>query len=297
MQRVIRSIFVLCSLGFSTVASAQLPPEIMVDKHLIEAEQLHAKEDYARAFNMMEKILALQKEHSLTLPDEFHFKYARVALSADSLKIALESVSKYLSETGKGGEFYKDALGLLIEVEERLKELVVAPEETCVGKPEGSSCWLELNNRPECYVWTDYFFENWSATWTGKCSGNMPDGKGTLSWYSTKEKDGTQTQSKRSESTGHYRRGKMQEQWIIRFTYGTEEGPYVDGKRHGQWIFRDRGGNVRSKGSYVDDKRQGQWIEYYPDGRVMSKGSYVDGNKHGQWIEYYSDGTTGTTTY
>ena len=39
MWSVFRSIFVLFSLGFFTVASAQLPPEIMADKYLIEAEQ------------------------------------------------------------------------------------------------------------------------------------------------------------------------------------------------------------------------------------------------------------------
>ena len=85
----------------------------MVDKHLIQAEQLHAKEDYAGAFKMMEKILALQKEHSLTLPDEFHFKYARVALSADSIKIAFESVNKYLSATGREGAFLQGSTGVV----------------------------------------------------------------------------------------------------------------------------------------------------------------------------------------
>ncbi len=77
MRRVITSIFVLFLLGFSTVAFAQLPPEVMVDKHLMQAEQLLEKKDYIVAFNMMDKIIALQKEHSLTLPDEFHFKYTQ----------------------------------------------------------------------------------------------------------------------------------------------------------------------------------------------------------------------------
>ena len=85
----------------------------------------------------MEKILALQKEHNLTLPDEFHFKYARVALSADSLKIALESVNKYLSTTGKEGEFYKEALALLFDVEVA-QETQISVEETCAGDPERS---------------------------------------------------------------------------------------------------------------------------------------------------------------
>ncbi len=65
----------------------------------------------------MEKIIALQKEHSLTLSDEFHFKYARVALSVDFTQIALESVSKYLSATGKEGKFYNEALELLLKAE------------------------------------------------------------------------------------------------------------------------------------------------------------------------------------
>ena len=104
-------------LSLFAVASAQLPPEIMVDKHLIEAEQLHAAKDYTEAFKVMEKVIALEKEHSLTLPVEFHFKYARVALAADSTRIALESATRYLSATGKGGEFYKEALTLILKAE------------------------------------------------------------------------------------------------------------------------------------------------------------------------------------
>lgn len=52
MQRAIRNIFVLFSLEFFTVASVQLPPEIIVDKHLIQVEQLLDKKDYAGAFNV-----------------------------------------------------------------------------------------------------------------------------------------------------------------------------------------------------------------------------------------------------
>ena len=73
MQSVIRSIFVLFLLGFFTAASAQLPPKVIADKYLIQAEQLIEKKDYIAALNMVEKIIALQNEHNLTLPDEFHF--------------------------------------------------------------------------------------------------------------------------------------------------------------------------------------------------------------------------------
>lgn len=59
---MIRSIFMLFLLGFFANASAQLPPEVIADKYLIQAEQLLEKKDYIAALNMMEKSLALQKE-------------------------------------------------------------------------------------------------------------------------------------------------------------------------------------------------------------------------------------------
>jgi len=130
MQSVIRSFSIAVLLVFFTVASAQLPPEIRVDRYLILAEKYMGDKDYESAFNVMKKILALQKEHNLTLPDEFHFKYARVALSAGHAWIALESVKQYLSAKRKEGQFYKEALALLNKVEQMLPlepEMVVIP--------------------------------------------------------------------------------------------------------------------------------------------------------------------------
>ena len=201
-----RSILILFLLGFFTVVSAQLPPEIMVDKHLIEAEQLHAAKDYAGAFNVMEKIIALQKEHSLTLPDEFHFKYARVALSADSIKIALDSVTRYLSATGREGQFYKEALALLLEIE----GTQINAEKTCTGKPEGAERWKELTSHPQCYVWDDYYYEDQTVTWSGKCSGSVAQGEGTLMWNGPDEWS--------HSTTGHLQKGKRHGQWVENVT-------------------------------------------------------------------------------
>ena len=271
MQRVIRSISVLFSLGFFTVASAQLPPEIMVDKHLVRSEQLHAAGNYAEAFKVMEKIIALQKEHSLTLPDEFHFKYARVALAADSIRIALESVTRYLSATEKEGEFYKEALALLLEAE----GTQISAGEACTGKPEGSSCWKELISHPQCYVWDDYYYENQTVIWSGKCSGSVADGEGTLIWERANEK---------VHYTGHLQKGKQHGKWIIRDSDRAVEGegPYVDGKKHGHWI--ERYYQYIDEGSYKDGKRHGKWVERVPDDGTVSEGSYVDGKKDGKWV-------------
>ncbi len=162
MRIVIKSILITVVLGLFTVTSAQLPPKIMADKHLIHAEQLYAAKDYTEAFNVMGKVVALQKEHNLTLSDDYHFKYAQIALAADSTRIALESVTRYLSATGEGGEFYKEALALMLKAEghdvmseEDFYNEVIKTQGTCNGLPVGSSCWMELTNHPECYVWND----------------------------------------------------------------------------------------------------------------------------------------------
>ena len=320
MRRVISSIFVLFLLGFFTVASAQLPPEIMVDKYMIHTEQLYAAENYAGAFKEMEKIIGLQKEHSFTLPDEFHFKYARVAFLADSIKIALDSVNKYLSATGKEGKFYKEALALLLKAE---ADVIITPGKTCSGKPNGAKCWQELANHPECYVWTNSFDADYFVTWTGKCSGNLLHGNGTLAWYSIyKDEDGKQKQRKSNEYTGHFQKGqkhghgvhdwggknvdegpyvegKRHGQWVERRSYESEEGPYsaskegpyVEGKRHGQWVERRSDGS--EEGPYVEGKKHGQWVERRSNG-VVDEGPYVEGKRHGQWVFSRSNGTVGS---
>lgn len=138
----------------------------------------------------MDKFIALQKEHSLTLPDDFHFQYAQATflkyeqmpVPADSIKIVLESVGRYLSAETEG-EFYREALALLIEIEEKLEELAFSSERTCAGKPVGSSCWMALANHPECYVWIPYFNKKEETmTWTGACSGSLAEGEETLTY-------------------------------------------------------------------------------------------------------------------
>ena len=110
---MISSIFVLFLLGFFTVASAQLPPKVIADKYRVQLEQRLEKENYKAALKMVEKILVLQKEHSLTLPHEFHFQYAQVTFSTGLFQTAVDAVKKYLAAAGKKGTFYKEALAFL----------------------------------------------------------------------------------------------------------------------------------------------------------------------------------------
>ena len=104
-------------LGWVTAAAAQLPPEILADRYLVQAERLMKEKDFKGAVEAMEKIVELQKEHGLTLPAEFHFKYAQIAQSAGLLEVAIDAVKRYLVEAGREGKWYREALELLDRAE------------------------------------------------------------------------------------------------------------------------------------------------------------------------------------
>ena len=118
MRGVIGSVLVAVLLGTLTATAAQLPPEIMADRYLLQAERLIAEKNHKAALEVMDKIVALQREHNLTLPDEFHFKYAQIAMSARSIKAVIDSVNKYLATAGRAGKHYREALELLDEAEQ-----------------------------------------------------------------------------------------------------------------------------------------------------------------------------------
>ena len=142
MRKLLSSFFLLVSLGFFTVASAQLPPEIIADKHLIEAEQLIEKEDYVSAFKVMKKVVALQKAHNLILPNEFLFKYAQVALKAFEPQTARDAVKQYLVIAEKRGQ---EALALLNKAEQIIPlepEMVMIPSGSFkMGCVSGIDCY------------------------------------------------------------------------------------------------------------------------------------------------------------
>ena len=128
MQRVTRSISVLFLLGFFTLASAQLPPEIRLDAYLLQAEKAIHNGDLYRAQAAIQNILRLLKEHELDLSDEFHFRYAKAADAVDLSDQALESVLKYLVASGREGQHYVEALALMNKVQDRSSREVVASQ-------------------------------------------------------------------------------------------------------------------------------------------------------------------------
>ena len=56
-----------------------------------------------------------------------------------------------------------------------------------------------------------------------------------------------------------------------------EEGPYVEGMKHGKWISRFTAGTVYSEGPYARGEKHGNWSRYWNDGCLWSEGPYVQG--------------------
>ena len=115
-------------------ANVQLPPEIMVDRHLVRAERLLADGDPAAAIEAMNEILALQDEHGLVLEDDFYFQYAGVAFAAGRTERAIASLNEYLVTAGREGAFYREALELLDSADVRLQH-----EERAARWPPGTA--------------------------------------------------------------------------------------------------------------------------------------------------------------
>ena len=52
----------------------------------------------------------------------------------------------------------------------------------CQGMPEGSECWREISNKPDCYVWDTHFRPSQDVEWSGACSGDTAHGRGIQHW-------------------------------------------------------------------------------------------------------------------
>ena len=123
-------------LGCFTAAAAQLPPDVMVDKYLLQARMLSEEKDHKGALEAMDRIVALQKEHDLTLPEAFPFHYAQTALAAGSVQATIDSANRYLTAAGREGKYYREALELLVKAERRLQEPAVDRVGSTPVKPD-----------------------------------------------------------------------------------------------------------------------------------------------------------------
>ena len=285
------------TVGTSDAAQVLLPPEGDADRHLRSMEDLNCDRNHADTFETPNKFTAFHNEDNSASPDVQNYSAARLGQSADSVQdfpYTVTGDSADSSPIGKHGKFFK-------ERRLRLNKVKADVEESCTGKALGESCWMSVANHPECSVWNTDLRKDETVIWTGSCSGDLPEGIGTIIWTFVRRDTLKTTEA----GKGRLQNGKYHGLWVEHYWDGTVgEGTYVDGKRHGRWEYRHLGGaendeafvdgNKRGHGVYyetsgrewggffVDGNKQGQWRECYPRG--VQKSSFVDGSRHGHWV-------------
>ena len=161
-------------------------------------------------------------------------------------------------------------------------------DQTCDGKLAGAACWMQVYQRPGCYVWNGGLALGATVTWTGECGGGVAQGAGTLTWA---------WEGNRRTDTGRLVDGKPHGHWIERYPnqessphgWDVLEGPYVDGMMHGHWLLRATTSGSASEGPFVDGQQTGHWVFRAANGNIQ-EGSRVNGVRHGRWIWRSADG-------
>ena len=209
-----------------------LPPEILADRYLRQAEQAVRSGDGKSARAAMERLEALQQEHGLEPRSEDHYRYAEAWEAAGAPERAMASAARYLQLEGREAEHYIAALDLMNRAEfgeagpgagpAEGEKAAQAPEPSCDGQAEGGECWKELTSHPGCYVWNPGFVPDWTVTWSGGCAAVLASGTGTLTWV----RDG-----KESKYSGLLRDGKKHGHWVIRRADGGRLGRAVRGRQ------------------------------------------------------------------
>ena len=113
----------------------QLPPDILADKYLRQAEQIEEENDYEGARKAMEELLALQQEHGLEPAPEDHFRYAQIWSAAGASEKAIEAAVRYLQIRGREAEHYDDALDLINRAKGRQSRGESGPAAAGGGRP------------------------------------------------------------------------------------------------------------------------------------------------------------------
>ena len=83
----------------------------------MQAEEQINKQDFGAAKEAMDRILELQEQHDLEMPEAFFFRYAQVSGGAGLYDEAIEFVTRYLTLAERDGTHCREALRLLNSAE------------------------------------------------------------------------------------------------------------------------------------------------------------------------------------
>ena len=124
MNRLVLPSVIVCllhSLSFS--ASVQLPPEVEIDRLLLAAEQHGTDGEHEAMLESLNDALGLAREHSFEVPGVFWYQRAAAAERSGYYRTAIESATSYLEVEGRGGEYYREILELMMGAESEIERL------------------------------------------------------------------------------------------------------------------------------------------------------------------------------
>ena len=123
----------LAALTVSLCLGQELPPEIQVDRLMVQAERETGDGEHWSAAITLERALEIYEEHGLEIPAAFWFRQASVLQDAGLHAQAIEASTRYLQEAGREGDHYLEVLELYdaaelakVEAAERAAEVAAA---------------------------------------------------------------------------------------------------------------------------------------------------------------------------
>ncbi len=69
---------ILFALTGAAASAQELPPEIRMDRYMVQVDRQIGSEQYTAALRTLDRILELRSEHGLALPESFWMKRAEV---------------------------------------------------------------------------------------------------------------------------------------------------------------------------------------------------------------------------
>ncbi|RRJ82369.1 tetratricopeptide repeat protein [Aestuariirhabdus litorea] len=121
---ITRTLGVVLLVLLPAMPAQALSPEMEMDRYLLAAQRHVRLGNFREAEQYLQRAVALQ----IPPPAEFYYVYGEVLHHNGKLQLARETLEKYLQQTQKEGEYYRDALELLTLIEEREAKPLASPE-------------------------------------------------------------------------------------------------------------------------------------------------------------------------
>jgi len=87
---------------------------------------------------------------------------------------------------------------------------------------------------------------------------------------------------------GDYTDGAKNGPWKLTINDHTEEGIYLDGELHGEWVWNYDNAKKAFEGEFSAGSPIGKHKYWYRSGQLKMRGEYLAGELHGRW-EYYDE--------